>query len=600
MKTRTVTMISCAALVALGGLTGARAAQQRVNANSNTERGGADVKQVPGKKIGTIKTAGNIIHLELDEGVIQQNLFDLDKRTIRFTPVAPKPGGEGGPVAPKPGGFKAENLPLQWDAATGTPLQGNDVRLTKFQFPFSGRNWDAMTVTTTGLISFGGGYNDLGLGRFVHLQQVGPEIVNKIPLIAAFLKQRMTGTRYVNELDDRVVITWDTSEPTSGQQDVTFTRTPHNYQAVLYKDGRVDLSYREMTARDAVVGVYTVAAGGVPATTSIDLSNAKPTDAVRPVIFEAFHHYSLPGSSNLACTVIQALGDRFDFMVWYSDFRVDDQEAGTRSVGDIGQKVSGLGPRMDIGLRLQDYCSKERLQVTWYQPVWVGAVQAQEQHPDGRYAGYNMAVAQIGHELAHRWSTRARAIVNGETIELRGPHDPWGMSGATHWPGSVTTPVPFPYSRPVEASIMGGTHWKDNGDGTFTQLASGTMNPASGFSYLELYLMGFLPASRVPDFFILRNQQSVGRTPEGQNIVRAEKVTITIQDVIAHNGPRVPSFENSPKALNTAIVAVTLHGRQPSQAMLTQLEGIGAAWIGYWSKVTGGVSTMSTSTGRTP
>jgi hypothetical protein len=326
----------------------------------------------------------------------------------------------------------------------------------------------------------------------------------------------------------------------------------------------------------------------------------KPTDAARPVIFEAFHHYSLPGSSNMACTVIQALGDRFDFMVWYSDFRVDDQEAGTRSVGDIGQKVSGLGPRMDIGLRLQDYCSKERLQVTWYQPVWVGAVQAQEQHPDGRYAGYNMAVAQIGHELAHRWSTRTRAIVNGETIELRGPHDPWGMSGATHWPGTVSTPVPFPYSRPVEASIMGGTHWKDNGDGTFTQLASGTMNPASGFSYLELYLMGFLPASKVPDFFILRNQQNVGRTPEGQNIVKAEKVTITIQDVIAHNGPRVPSYENSPKALTTAIVAVTLHGRQPSRAMLTQLEGIRSAWIGYWSKVTGGVSSMSTSTGRTP
>ena len=146
---------------------------------------------------------------------------------------------------------------------------------------------------------------------------------------------------------------------------------------------------------------------------------------------------------------------------------------------------------------------------------------------------------------------------------------------------------------------MGGTHWKDNGDGTFTQLANGTMNPASGFSYLELYLMGFLPASKVPDFFILRNQQNVGRTSDGQNIVKAEKVTIRIQDVIAHNGPRVPS-SNSPKALTTAIVAVTLHGRQPSRAMLTQLEGIGAAWIGYWSKVTGGVSTMSTSPGRTP
>jgi hypothetical protein len=408
----------------------------------------------------------------------------------------------------------------------------------------------------------------------------------------------MNGARYANELDDRLVITWDTSEPASGQQDVTFTRTPHKYQAVLHRDGKVDLSYQEMTARDAVVGVYTVPAGGAPAAKSTDLSAVKPTDAPRPVIFEAFHHYGLPGASNLACTVIQALGDRFDFMVWYADFRVDDQEAGTRSVGDIGQKVSGIGPRMDVGQRLQDYCSQGRLQVTWHQPVWVGSVQAQEKHPDGRYAGYNMAVAQIGHELAHRWSTRSRAIVNGETIELRGPHDPWGMSGATHWPQGVTTPVPFPYSRPVEASIMGGAHWKDNGDGTFTNLANGTMNPASGFSYLELYLMGFLPASKVPDFFILRNQKPVGKTPEGQTIVAAERVKITIQDVIAHNGPRVPSFEDAPKAYNTALVAVTLRGRQPGAAMLNQLEGIRTAWIDYWSKVTGGVSTMTTTTGR--
>jgi hypothetical protein len=236
--------------------------------------------------------------------------------------------------------------------------------------------------------------------------------------------------------------------------------------------------------------------------------------------------------------------------------------------------------------------------VTSYQPVWIGSVQAQPQHPDGRFAGYNMAVAQIGHELGHRWSTRTRAIVNGETIELRGPHDPGGLSGATHWPNVVSTPVPFPFSRPVEASIMRGAHWKNNGDGTFTQLANGTMNPASGFSYLELYLMGFLPASKVPDFFVLRNQQNVGRTPEGNAIVKADKVTITIQDVIAHNGPRVPSFEDAPKAYNTAIVAVTLHGRRPSAAMLSQLEGIATAWKGYWTKVTGGVSTMATSTGR--
>jgi hypothetical protein len=578
------TLISFGAVIAIGALAGPIAAQ-RANIHSNTDRGGVDVRQVPGRKIGNVTTQGRIIQLELDPGVIaDQRLFDLDRRTVRFIPSS--------------GGFRVEVVALQWDEATGAALKEATVRLTRFAFPFSGRTWDSMQVLVTGLITFGGGYDDLGLGRFVHVQQVGPAIANRIPLIAAFLKQRMTGTRYVNELDDRVIVTWDLSEPVGGQQDVTFTSTPHRFQAVLHRDGRIDLSYQEMTARDGVVGVYTVPAGGAPAAGFTDLSSVSPKDPPRPVIFEAFHHHGLPRPESMACSVIQALGDRFDFMIWYSDFRVDDQEAGTRSVGDIGQRVSGIGPRMDVGLRLQDFCSPGRLQVTWYQPAWVGAVQAQERHPHRGYSGYNMAVAQIGHELAHRWSTRTRAIVGGETIELRGPHDPWGMSGATHWPLNVSTPAAFPYSRPIEASIMGGAHWKDNGDGTFTNLANGTMNPASGFSHLELYLMGLLPASGVPDFFILRNPRPFGKSPDGQTIVAAEKLRITIQDVIAHNGPRVPPYENAPKAYNTAVVAVTLNGRRASPAMIEQLEGIGAAWIGYWSKVTGGVSTMQVSTGR--
>ena len=60
MKARTVTLALCAGLIAPGALTGARAAQQRVNPNSNTERGGLEVKQVPGRKIGNITTRGNL------------------------------------------------------------------------------------------------------------------------------------------------------------------------------------------------------------------------------------------------------------------------------------------------------------------------------------------------------------------------------------------------------------------------------------------------------------------------------------------------------------------------------------------------------------
>jgi hypothetical protein len=97
---------------------GAKTDAQRVNIHSNTERGGADVKQVPGRKIGNITTRGNVVLLELDSGVIaDHHLFDLDGRTLRFTP--------------SDAGFRAENLPLQWDPATGSALEGNTVRLNE-------------------------------------------------------------------------------------------------------------------------------------------------------------------------------------------------------------------------------------------------------------------------------------------------------------------------------------------------------------------------------------------------------------------------------------------------------------------------------------
>ncbi|HSR43360.1 MAG TPA: hypothetical protein VLL48_14325, partial [Longimicrobiales bacterium] len=480
----------------------------------------------------------------------------------------------------------------------GEPLEGGELDLG-FAFPFSDTTWTTALVDRMGLITFGGSYDDFGLGRFVHYELAAPAIVATVPAIAPFLKHRMRGERIVSRTDDRVVITWDQSEPTGGQQDFTFEPTPHRYQAVLHADGRIDLSYREITARDAIVGVYLVPSAGAPATTAIDLSATDGSAAPAPVVFEAFHHYGLPRAEDLACTVIDAFGDRFDFMVWYSDFRVDDQEAGTRSDGDIPQNVRGLGPRMDIGRRSSDYCSEGRLQATWHQPVWVGSVQARERSPDGAWTGYDRAMAQIAHELGHRWSTRSRAVVNGDTVELRGDHVPWAMSGAAHWPGGLHAPSPFPYGDgPHEGSVMGGAVYQDNRDGTFTLLDRGTMHPASGFSYLELYFIGVLAPEGVPDFFLLTNTERAGIDDQGRPILRADRIDVTIDDIIAHNGPREPSFEDAPKEFATAFVAVVLPGRTPSAELLERTDGIRRQWIDYWATATGGVATMSTSLER--
>jgi hypothetical protein len=208
-------------------------------------------------------------------------------------------------------------------------------------------------------------------------------------------------------------------------------------------------------------------------------------------------------------------------------------------------------------------------------------------------------MAQIAHELGHRWSTRARAIVDGETIELRGDHVPWAMSGAGHPLSELHTPSPFPYGDgQYEASIMGGAYYQDNGDGTFAILDRGTMQPASGFSYFELYQIGVLAPEDVPPFFILWNIERMGRDAEGRQIVRADKIDIAIEDVIAHDGPRVPSFADAPRVFNTAMVAVVLPGQTPSSELLARTEGIRQRWIRYWEKITGGAATMSTSLDR--
>ena len=177
-----------------------------------------------------------------------------------------------------------------------------------------------------------------------------------------------------------------------------------------------------------------------------------------------------------------------------------------------------------------------------------------------------MAVAQIGHELAHRWSTRTRAIVNGETIELRGPHDPWGMSGATHWPASVTHAGAVPV-QPAGRSVHHGRRELEGQRRRHVHPARERDDESGVGVFVSRALSDGLPAG-VEGAGLLHPAESAATSaarPKARTSSPADKMPITIQDVIAHNGPRVPSFENSPKALNTAIVAVTLHGRQPTR-----------------------------------
>ena len=78
---------------------------------------------------------------------------------------------------------------------------------------------------------------------------------------------------------------------------------------------------------------------------AVDLSTVKKQDGPFAVVYEAFHYMKPPRAMDLTCTVIKALGDKFDMLAYYSDFRIDNPEAGTSSNGPLGGGPTGVPSR---------------------------------------------------------------------------------------------------------------------------------------------------------------------------------------------------------------------------------------------------------------
>jgi hypothetical protein len=157
----------------------------------------------------------------------------------------------------------------------------------------------------------------------------------------------------------------------------------------------------------------------------------------------------------------------------------------------------------------------------------------------------------------------------------------------------LQSPVAFPYSLPVEASTLGGSVWQDNFAGTYTQLRDGFFVPATGYSYLDLYLMGLISAPEVPDFFVLTNLVRVGTNANGQPLFTAERTKVTIRDVIAAEGERLPDVEHSQRQFNTGIVVMVEQGKTPSPELIARGNGIREQWMEYWKTVTGHRASMT-------
>jgi hypothetical protein len=179
----------------------------------------------------------------------------------------------------------------------------------------------------------------------------------------------------------------------------------------------------------------------------------------------------------------------------------------------------------------------------------------------------------LNHELMHRFEAYVRFKNPDGTLNT----SLLGKDSA-HWS----------YLLDSKGSLMYGNGWKDNGNGTFTSTAA--MN---SFSPLDLYLMGMIPKEQVPPMLLIDNA-SIDKTqlPQLGATVSSTAKTISIDDIIAAEGARIPDAANSPKKFNVGFVLVTRPGDN-STAATAAIETLRSAWAGRFAELTRGVGGLA-------
>ncbi len=221
-------------------------------------------------------------------------------------------------------------------------------------------------------------------------------------------------------------------------------------------------------------------------------------------------------------TFYDTFTDDFDFLVVLTN---QARLANTRNhqgrFTQVSNDVTGIGQRRFDNSG--DWGSNGRLQGVVFLPHWDGV-------GDGA----------ILHELMHQW---------GNYLGLGGSGGHWGFSSVNGQLGGLD------YGQVTD---LGEGRYRFNG--AFVAPA-GYANNAVPYAMLELYLVGLADPDEVPDVKVAQNfsweRDSSGEIVlvNGRPIFTASGIdTITIEDIIADHGARVPARADAQSAFRAAVI----------------------------------------------
>lgn len=254
--------------------------------------------------------------------------------------------------------------------------------------------------------------------------------------------------------------------------------------------------------------------------------------------------------------------DTYDFLVVFSSFEYDTGDALAFHAG-VRNDIQGIGiPEFD---NTELYGSNGKLQSY----IDMAALSRYEINPT--QPEFNQVINILGHEVLHRWGSRVhfRNESNERDNSLLGRQN-------AHWSFFLDS----------DASVEYGSDWRDNGDGTFTAVATDFF-----YSPLDLYLMGFYSPEQVQPLTLLNSSTEEfnrANLPVRGVTIPATPRTVTIDQIVAEEGPRIPNEKDSQKEFRFAFIYVVAPNEEPAQEVFNGLRDIRRHFAERFAITTGG------------
>ena len=262
--------------------------------------------------------------------------------------------------------------------------------------------------------------------------------------------------------------------------------------------------------------------------------------------------------------------DEYDFLFVFSSFEFQASDAAGVAASAfhfaIQNRVQGLG--LPIFDHTADFGSAGRLQ------GYVDMAALSRRVTDPLLPGFDSTLSVAAHEMLHQWAAHVHFQQADGTLS----DALLGRDGA-HWSFLLDS----------DASVLYGEKWQNNGNGSFT-----TTGLFKFYSPLDLYLAGFLAPEEVPPFLLIDNP-AIDRTrlPELGVTVAGTARTVSVADVIAAEGPRVPAAAAAQHDFRAAMIYLVRPGETPAAADLEALDRIRQALATRFAVLTGGRGTLA-------